>query len=124
MTSHEIRIELAALGWNTEDKLSNFGWGTGDRRGYSVWVSRWNWHGVRLGSSVSFHQSVSPENLTPENIDAAWTRCRNIALAAWDDYPHSLPMVTADGKVIEDKTLTLIVCGVHGGNPWTQSTAN
>ena len=112
----EIRIELARLGWNTEDRLSNFGWADG--YGYSAWVNRWEWHGVRLGGSVSFHASVRPESLTPENIDRTWERLRDMAVAAWQDFPESLPCQTVDGSVIEDESLTRILISVHKKNPW------
>ena len=116
MGQNEIRIELARLGWNTEDRLTHFGWGGG--YGYSAWVNRWEWHGVRLGGRVSFHWRIRPESLTSENIDKTWVKLKEIALAAWRDYPESLPHQLVDGSVVEDEMGTKILTNVHGGNPW------
>ena len=116
---HGIRIELARLGWNTSDKLDDFGWRKGNR-GYMAWVYRWDWHGVRLGSRVSFGLSIKPEILSPERIDELWEKLRDIALAAWRDFPESFPYQTSIG-VIEDVNLTGIVSDVHGGNPWKKN---
>ena len=117
MAQNETRIELARLGWNTEDRLTHFGWGNGDF-GYSAWVNRWEWHGVRLGGKVSFHASVSPGSLTPKNIDKAWGKLKELALAAWRDFPESLPHQIIDGSVVEDEICTRILTSVHDGNPW------
>lgn len=121
--SYELRIEMAKLGWDSDDRLTKFGWGLKGERGYTAMFDRWDWHGVRLGSPVSFSASVSPSNLSPESIEEAWKRVAAKAQSAWNDFTDCLPMTTADGVVRRDDTLTPIIESVHGGNPWRKDAA-
>lgn len=42
----KIKLSMAKLGWNIEERISDDGWG--DSIGYRIWFKRWDWHGKEL----------------------------------------------------------------------------
>lgn len=107
------RIEMAKLGWNSEDRLSDMGWAGGT--GYTVWFERWNWHG-RLIDRVSYSASAlpGPEGCpSAQDIQDAVERAANLAKQAWAEYtePGCAPRVSSAGKLIADPFRWEIVRG-------------
>lgn len=116
MTAFEARKWLADHGWNTEDRYSDMGWSKG--KGYSAWVSRWDWHGIKFGNRVSFHLSILPKQVSEKSIDAVWSDLMTLAQKAWDEFTDCVPTQNVKGEIEKDISMTQIVCNVHNKNPW------
>lgn len=115
----QLRLDLAREGWHSDDKLSDQGWSTDHQVGYSIWIYRWNWHGVRLGTRVSFHFGLSPERVDAAAMAAIWIRAAEQVRKAWQDFPDCLPSQGRDGQIRRDDHATRIIERAHEGNPWT-----
>lgn len=88
----KIRLLMTELGWNSNDNLTDLGWGGG--YGYSIWFERMDWHSVKIFSTVSFHKhSNDLDNIIQTTKDAAL-----LALKAWNEYQDSVPT-----QLIHDK---------------------
>lgn len=85
-----IRQDMALKGWQSEDRLTTFGFGQdidgSPNWGYSIWFERWDWHGVPC-EKVSFVVEVN--DMT--EIQRAVKKCADMALKAWADNPVSPP---------------------------------
>lgn len=57
----KIKLSMAKLGWNIEERISDDGWG--DSIGYRIWFKRWEWHGKEtltlIGNKVCFTGATS-----------------------------------------------------------------
>ncbi|AJE13376.1 hypothetical protein FDF50_16525 [Clostridium botulinum] len=101
MSAMEVRLVMKNKGWQSNDRLTNMGWGKDEngnlRYGYSIWFERWDWHGVR-GNKVCIHNHTS--NLTKINkiTYLAAIKC----LRAWKEFTNSVPTQMADGNLEED----------------------
>lgn len=51
-----LRAAMHAEGWGSHDRLTAMGWGD-VKPGYSIWFSRWDWHGRRT-DNITFHAHV------------------------------------------------------------------
>lgn len=96
MTPTQIRAYMTALGWNSDDRMTDMGWGKG-KYGYSVWFERWEWHGkhadkANYGAHIG---SVSEYDIKKTIIKAA-----EQALEAWALFtdPGRPPNVNAYGE--------------------------
>lgn len=85
----DIRLAMAKLGWRSEDKLTDQGWG--GKFGYSIWFERYDWHGkrtlVQVGSAACYHAHSS--NL--DDVAATVQRAADLAIKAWNDFPECPP---------------------------------
>lgn len=86
--SMTIRREMAELGWDSEDRMTDTGWG--GKVGYSIWFFRYDWHEHDFrecgGFKTCFHGHT--ENL--DKIDQAVKETAERAKMAWDKYPTCL----------------------------------
>lgn len=88
-----IRLLMKDAGWVSKDDLTDIGWG--DKYGYSIWFERWDWHGVDIYNSVSFHShSSNLDNMVETVRDAA-----KLALKAWNEYIDSVPTQLVGDKL-------------------------
>ena len=96
----KIRLQMARIGWHSEDKLTDTGWG--DSFGYSIWFRRWDWHGgtrliEAIGTDACYHahrKGLGEEQML-DAVEEAAARARK----AWALFPSpNLPPVQmADG---------------------------
>lgn len=117
LTAWEIRLLLAENGWATNDRFSNLGWGS--KTGYSFWISRWDWHGVRVGSKVSFHSSFCLEpvsKMSEDMLNHYWRKLAKTALKAWDDFTDGIPYQAVDGSIVYDPLGTKFFQAKNPGN--------
>lgn len=98
--SFALRASLAAAGWESQDRLGAHGWG--ERPGYSVWFSRYDWHGRFLGTAVTVHASDPDLAGAP----AAVLRAGALAVRAWEEFPEAVPRVDARGRLVVDELAT------------------
>lgn len=103
MNAMEIRKFMTEKGWHSKDRLSSLGWG--NKFGYSIWFSRWDWHGKKtatiIGGDVTFHEHT--DNLS--NIGETVRKCAYKALKAYEDFPTSIPYQNVKGEKVEEKNL-------------------
>lgn len=89
----ELRTQMAAEGWMSEDQVSTEGWG--GTPGYSIWFKRFDWHGRRamalVGTAATYH-AHTPD---PRNALNAALRAAELARRAWADFPECPPAQTA-----------------------------
>ncbi len=83
LSAYQIRIEMAELGWNSEDRITDMGWG--DKHGYSIWFERWDWHGKRT-DRVCFHEHRAELSKIEDAVKVAAKR----ALRAWSEFTESV----------------------------------
>ncbi|WP_061342320.1 hypothetical protein [Clostridium botulinum] len=99
-TSIEIRLIMKEQGWNSEDRLSDVGWG--GKVGYSIWFRRYNWHGRNTisltGHGVCFHRHTS--NLG--QIDHITRICAEQCLKAYKDYTDCIPYQNVYNETTKD----------------------
>ena len=99
----EIRLYMASLGWNSDDRLTSTGWGKDEngnpKFGYSIWFERWNWHGKQCAAN-KYHAHT--DNLS--KIDQITQIAADIALKAWANFtePGWQPNQLADGTLVEN----------------------
>ena len=85
MNSMQIRLEMTKLGWYSDDRLTDMGWG-GDVFGYSIWFSRWNWHGKKT-DKATYHAHTKDL----DKIDEVVEKAANLAKKAWAEFPAKAP---------------------------------
>lgn len=91
-----IRRAMALRGWQSEDRLSTQGWG--DNVGYTIWFSRWNWHGNNLlGNSATYWASGYVSEGILQIVEKAASRAK-LAWRAFSDFP---PEQLSNGKLRE-----------------------
>lgn len=95
----QIRREMASEGWHSEDRITDQGWGDKGKFGYSVWFTRWDWHGKQLiritGNKACYHASTS-------DLDCMWEAvlmAAKIARRAYAEFPDIPPRQGADGTL-------------------------
>jgi hypothetical protein len=99
MTSIEIRIAMSENGWNSEEEISDIGWG--GKRGFKCAFYRFDWHG-KFSDKIYFVKSTNDLTKTQECVELA----ANLAKEAWDKFPDSVPYYSATGKLIKDDMKT------------------
>jgi hypothetical protein len=100
LQAYDIRREMAALGWYSDDRITTFGWGDGIM-GYSIWFSRWDWHGMKHYGPPTYHAHTS--DLT--RIDQAVREAALRALDAYERFPDFPPNQLTDNSLRVDETL-------------------
>jgi hypothetical protein len=85
MDAMQIRLEMTELGWYSEDRLTEMGWG--DKFGYSIWFSRWDWHGMQAIDKATYHAHTSDLDAIDEVVKKAAT----LAKKAWAEFPDEPP---------------------------------
>lgn len=118
----ELRLQMAAEGWESEDRITNAGWRDG--MGFSIWFQRWDWHGqqtIKLTGSQACYHAHTP-TLTPEamlrSMREAAARARQ-AYANFEEYP---PQQMADGTLKVCRILPSNACFSGTPAPGSQST--
>ena len=118
MNAAEIRLEMARLGWDSDDRVDHMGWGLSEDKqpqyGYVIWFTRWNWHGRRI-DKVSFHSSVAPgPSGVPDTIDMlrAVLTAATRACAAWEQFtePGMAPRQGRHGEQVEGHAVAMQQC--------------
>jgi hypothetical protein len=100
-----IRLEMAADGWYSEDRLSDIGWGKG-KPGYSIWFERYDWHGqhtLKINGKKACYHSHTPD-LT--KIDEVTQRAAERARRAWRDFSDVPPEQGLQGELSPGRRLT------------------
>lgn len=88
-----LRIAMQTEGWDSDDRLTHMGWGKGNA-GYSVWFSRWNWHGRHV-DKVCFHAHT--DDLS--RIAEVTSHAAALARKAWTEFDHTrCPRQSNDGR--------------------------
>lgn len=99
----KIQLEMTALGWDVETKISGDGWR--DTIGYCIWFRRSDWHG-KFTYTITGHEVVfvgTYENVNDyEGVLAMVKRTAERAKKAWDDFPDSIPYQNARNEVRKD----------------------
>jgi hypothetical protein len=85
-----IRQDMAFKGWQSEDRLTSFGFGQDEMGnpewGYSIWFYRWDWHG-RKCEKVSFCSETDDIS----EIQSSVKKAAKKALEAWNTNPNFPP---------------------------------
>lgn len=93
-----IRLEMQRKGWNSKDSISDMGWGRNEdgspKYGYSIWFTRWNWHGKRCDER-SYRASTNDLNKIEETV----RRAAALAQRAWDEFPDQLVSTDCNGEL-------------------------
>ena len=96
----QLRLEMAAEGWDSEDRLTEQGWG--GTFGYSIWFQRWNWHGRKLitltGNKACYH-AHTPNPLGPSDFLRVATLAAERARKAYAGFPDVPPRQMADNTL-------------------------
>jgi len=92
MSAAQVRAYMARLGWHSDDRISPLGWGCDEFGkpvfGYSIWFTRWDWHGVHCDKRT-FGDMV--QSVEPERIDEVVRQAAETALRTWDIFVDILP---------------------------------
>jgi len=99
MLSIEIRIAMSKEGWHSEEQITDIGFG--DKTGFKCFFSRYNWHG-KFTDSICFSKITTDLTKTHECV----VKTANLAKTAWNEFPNSVPFVSADGVLMEDEFKT------------------
>ena len=89
----KIKLSMAKLGWNIEERISDDGWG--DSIGYRIWFKRWDWHGKETLTLIGNKEAV----LNIVYKTAKKTR------KAWHDFPRDVPCTNTGGEVVPERLL-------------------
>lgn len=93
----QLRAEMQAEGWGSEDRITKMGWG--DFFGYSIWFERWDWHGVRtavlIGTKACYH-AHTPD---PSKAIKAVRKAAELARVAYAMYKEAPPQQMADDSL-------------------------
>ena len=89
----QIRLHMANLGWHSNDRLSDLGWG--GKIGYSIWFERWDWHGHKGVPGVSIHEHTNDLS----RIDIEVKKAAQKALETWYKFPTCIPHRYADESI-------------------------
>lgn len=99
----KIKIEMAGLGWDIQEKISGDGWR--NSTGYNIWLKRSDWHGkftyTLTGHEVVFHAHEQDAS-NYEAVLKAVKRAANRAKQAWAEFPNAIPCQNAKGEIIKD----------------------
>lgn len=99
----KIQLEMIALGWDVETKISGEGWR--DSIGYCIWFKRSNWHG-KWTYTITGHEVVfvgTYENVNDyDGVIAMVRKTADKAKQAWSDFPDTIPYQNAKGEVRKD----------------------
>ena len=99
----KIKLEMSALGWDVEERITKTGWK--NNPGYNIWFRRSEWHG-KLTYSITGHEVFfvgSTHNITDYNrILQTVKSTAEKAKKAWNDFPDSIPFQSANGSVMVD----------------------
>lgn len=113
----EIQLEMSALGWDVETKISSEGWG--NTIGYTIWLRRSDWHGKNTytitGKEVVFVGTHSNAN-DYDGVLKMVKRIAETAKKAWDDFPDSIPYQNAKNKVVTD----VMFCAFQDGQDYVR----
>jgi hypothetical protein len=97
MDAMQTRQQMAEKGWSSEDRLTSQGWG--DKIGFSIWFSRYDWHGKRtlplVGSKACYHAHTGDL----AKIDEAVSRAAARANDAWEQFKDVPPEQGPDGEL-------------------------
>jgi len=81
-----LRLEMWEEGWESDDKLTTQGWGSG--LGYSIWFTRWDWHGKNL---TAFRATYHAHGLVADGIMPVAEKAASLAREAWAKFPEEPP---------------------------------
>lgn len=99
----KIKLEMADLGWEVEEKISTQGWR--NSTGYTIWFKRSDWHG-KLTYSLTGHEVVFVGTTRDvKNEQAVLETVRKTAekaKKAYEDFKTEIPFQTAKGEVKKD----------------------
>ncbi len=93
--------EMAGEGWECEIRVTTMGWRDGP--GFSVWFSRWDWHGQRCASLTGGRASYHCHTSNLNEMLATAIRASDRAKRAWQDFPAVPPIQNADGGLAEQQ---------------------
>jgi hypothetical protein len=90
----QLRQQMAREGWDSRDELTTIGWG--NKVGYSVWFTRWDWHGKKLfGHNACYHaHRPSSAEMFATTLEAA-----TLARKAYEEFQAAPPHLMADGSL-------------------------
>lgn len=99
----QIKQEMASLGWDIEEKISDEGWG--GNIGYTIWFKRSDWHGKYTYSLTGQQVVFIGISEDINNYEAILKTVKNTAekaKKAWTDFPDAVPCQNARGEVVKD----------------------
>jgi hypothetical protein len=100
----KIKVEMALLGWDIQEIISNDGWGK-KTKGYSIWFKRSDWHGKFTysitGHEVCFHGHTDDFTASERVLEVVHSTA-DMAKKAWEDFPYAITYQTANGEVRKD----------------------
>lgn len=102
----KIKLSMAKLGWNIEERISDDGWG--DSIGYRIWFKRWDWHGKEtltlIGNKVRFTGATSDAFDYEAVLNIVYKTAKK-ARKAWHDFPRDVPCTNTGGEVVPERLL-------------------
>lgn len=113
--AEHLRLQMAREGWHSEDRLSDEGWGRG-RVGYSIWFSRYDWHGKKAmhmtGGKACYHAHTPDPSMASQTV----ARAAEIARRAWNEYPQVPPSQGLGGELISNNALAEMLATSRTGH--------
>lgn len=97
-----IKARMARKGWDVEERITKDGFGS--NAGYSIYFSRYDWHGKFTpsitGKPVMLHAHT--DKMTLSSIRKLVSNLAEKADRAWKDFPTSIPCMDSNGEVVEE----------------------
>jgi hypothetical protein len=90
LEAYEIRHLMALCGWKTTDRCANE---HNKHVSFSIWFSRWDWHGLRTGDKITFHGHTTDTDQITKTI----RNTAKITINAWINFPETIPVQTYNG---------------------------
>lgn len=102
----KIKLSMAKLGWNIEERISDDGWG--DSIGYRIWFKRWDWHEKEtltlIGNKVCFTGATSDAFDYEAVLNIVYKTAKKTR-KAWHDFPRDVPCTNTGGEVVPERLL-------------------
>lgn len=99
MTVIEIRLHMAKLGWQSNDRLTDIG--SKDGYTYSIWFERWDWHNIRVGRICIHSHTANLKDINDVVYGVAKKACD-----AYNTFTNSIPTQLVDGSLVDDPIQT------------------
>lgn len=97
-----IKLDLASKGWDIEERITKEGFGS--HLGYSVYITRYDWHGKFTpsitGKPVTMHEHT--DKMSQIAINRTLRRLERKAQEAFDKFKDSVPCMDENGNLVED----------------------
>lgn len=100
---NKIKQYMADLGWTVEEKIGRAGWG--DKVGYYIKFSRYDWHGKSVLSLTGhdvFFIGLAKNAFDYEEVLNTVHHAAKTARKAWHEFKNAIPYKNTKGEVVND----------------------